>query len=224
MTPQPAPPPPATGLKRNSLGLRLWHWANTAVVSGLLLTILFLFVVLKMKTVGPEFQKVLATEGVTFSREQVRGLTRIVSHRIWDWHIGLGVALTGLLVLRVVVEAVQKGGQRFGVKLAVARRVFQQRGPELQDARHSLLVKYSYLAFYLMLGVMVATGLVLIYADDVEILHRLEHTVKEVHNVTMYLVLGFTAGHIVGVVYAELTRNRGIVSDMIHGGGPAEQV
>ncbi|WP_262920544.1 cytochrome b/b6 domain-containing protein [Hymenobacter sp. 5516J-16] len=129
MTPQTEQAPLATGPKRNSLGLRLWHWANTAVISGLLLTILFLFVIVQMKTVGPEFQKVLAAEGVTFSREQVRGLTRIVSHRIWGWHIGLGVALTVLLVLRIVVEVVQKGGQRFGVKLAVARRVFRQRGP-----------------------------------------------------------------------------------------------
>ncbi|GGG51905.1 cytochrome b/b6 domain-containing protein [Hymenobacter glacieicola] len=223
MTPQTEQAGPTTGLKRNSLGLRLWHWANTAVVSGLLLTILFLFVIVKMKTVGPEFQKVLATEGVTFSREQVRGLTRIVSHRIWDWHIGLGVALTALLALRVVVEVAQKGGQRFSVKLAVARRIFRQRGPDLQDSRHSLLVKYSYLAYYLMLVVMVATGLVLLYADDVEALHQIEHTVEEVHNFTMYLVLAFTAAHLLGVVYAELTKNRGIVSDMIHGGGPAEQ-
>ncbi|TGD83213.1 cytochrome b/b6 domain-containing protein [Hymenobacter wooponensis] len=224
MAPQTQQASPITGLKRNSLGLRLWHWANAAVVSGLLITILFLFVIVKMKTAGPEFQKVLSKEGVTFSREQERGLTRIVSHRIWDWHIGLGVALTALLVLRVAVEMVQKGAQRFGVKLRVARQIFRQRGSDLQDARHSLLVKYSYLAFYLMLVVMVVTGLVLIYADDVEFLHRLEHTVKEVHNFTMYLVIAFTVGHLVGVVYAEVTKNRGIVSDMIHGGGPAENV
>lgn len=217
MTPQ-TTAAPATQHKRNSLGLRLWHWANTLVVSGLLLTILFLYVIVKMKTVGPEFQKVLQTEGVTFSKQQVRGLTRIVSHRIWDWHIGLGVALAVLLGFRVVLEFAQHGAQRFAPKLRQARQLFRQRGADLQDARHSLLVKYSYVAYYLMLVVLVGTGLVLIYADDVEALHRIEHTVKEVHNFTMYLVMAFTALHIVGVVYAELTKNRGIVSDMIHGG------
>ncbi|WP_262920543.1 cytochrome b/b6 domain-containing protein [Hymenobacter sp. 5516J-16] len=74
-----------------------------------------------------------------------------------------------------------------------------------------------------MLVVMVVTGLALLYADDFEALHAIEHTVEEIHNITMYLVLAFTAGHLAGVVYAELTKNRGIVSDMIHGGGPAEQ-
>ena len=221
MTPQTAATAPVTGLKRNSLGLRLWHWMNALVVTGLLITILFLYVIVKMKIVGPEFQKVLATEGVTFSKQQVRGLTRIVSHRIWDWHIGLGVALSVLLVLRVALEFTQQRSQRFGAKLRQARFLFRQAGTDLQDNRHSLLVKYSYVLFYLMLVVMVVTGLVLIYADDIEFLHRLEHTVKEVHNFTMYLVLAFTAFHIVGVVYAELTKNRGIVSDMIHGGGPA---
>ncbi|HEX8428225.1 cytochrome b/b6 domain-containing protein [Hymenobacter sp.] len=221
MTPQTTTTAPTTNLKRNSLGLRLWHWVNTLVVTGLLTTILFLFVIVKMRTVGPEFQKVLATEGITFTNQQVRGLTRIVSHRIWDWHIGLGVALSVLLVLRVALEFTQHGAQRFGAKLRQARFLFRQAGANLQDNCHSLLVKYSYVLFYVMLVVLVVTGLILIYADDVEFLHSIEHTVKEVHNFTMYLVLAFTIFHIVGVVYAELTKNRGIVSDMIHGGGPA---
>ncbi|TGE13986.1 cytochrome b/b6 domain-containing protein [Hymenobacter elongatus] len=209
---------PATHQQKYSLTLRLWHWSSAAVISGLLTTILFLYVILKMKTVGPEFQAVLQKQGVTMTREQVRGLTRIISHRIWDWHIYLGVALSFLLLFRVVLEFLQAGSQRFGARLAEARRYFRQVGPDLQDARHSLLVKYSYLAFYLMLVVMVATGLVLIYADDVEFLHKLEHTVKEVHNFTMYLVLAFIVLHLVGVVWSELTKGKGIVSDMINGG------
>ncbi|PJJ58646.1 cytochrome b/b6 domain-containing protein [Hymenobacter chitinivorans] len=203
---------------RHSLGLRLWHWGSAAVISGLLTTILFLFVILKMKTVGPQFQEVLQKEGVTMSKEQVRGLTRIISHRIWDWHIYLGVALSFLLLFRIALEFVQPRAQRFATKLGVARQYAQQVGADVRDTRHSVLVKYSYLAFYLMLTVMVGTGLVLIFADDVEFLHKIEHTVKEVHNVTMYLVLAFIGFHLGGVMWAELTKNRGIVSDMINGG------
>jgi Ni/Fe-hydrogenase 1 B-type cytochrome subunit len=204
--------------KKNSLALRLWHWSSAAVISSLLTTILFLFVILKMKTVGPQFQEVLQKQGVTMSKEQVRGLTRIISHRIWDWHIYLGVTLSFLLLFRIVLEFLQPAQQRFGFKLGVARQYFRQVGADLQDARHSLLVKYSYVAFYLMLAVMVVTGLALTYADDVEFLHKLEHTVKEVHNFTMYLVIAFIVAHIVGVVWSELTKGKGIVSDMINGG------
>lgn len=215
---QASPTPAAAVRNQNSLALRLWHWSSAAVISGLLTTILFLFVILKMKTVGPQFQEVLQKEGVTMSREQVRGLTRIISHRIWDWHIYLGVALSFLLLFRVALEFFQRGPQRFGAKLGTARQYFRQQGPDLRDARHSLLVKYSYLAFYLMLTVMVGTGLLLIYADDYEALEKLEHTIKEVHNFTMYLVIAFIVAHIGGVVWAETTKNRGIVSDMINGG------
>ncbi|MCC2547631.1 cytochrome b/b6 domain-containing protein [Hymenobacter sp. BT175] len=205
-------------VKPYSLALRLWHWANAFVVTALLTTILFLYVILKMKTVGPEFQGVLQKEGVTFSRDQVRGLTRIISHRIWDWHIYLGVALTVLLVFRVVLEFLQSGAQRFSARLREAKRYFRQAGSDLRDNRHSLVVKYLYIAFYLMLVVMVVTGLLLIYADDVEALDKIEHEIKEIHNFTMYLVIAFTVLHIVGVIWAENTKNRGIVSDMVNGG------
>ena len=183
---------------------------------------MFLFVIIKTKELGPAFQDTLSQAGISISAEQGTTLRRIVSHRIWDWHIGLGVALTALLVLRMAMEFVQPGTQRFGAKLRQARFLFRQGGTDLRDVRHSLVVKYSYLLFYLLLVVMVVTGLILMYADDVEFLHRLEHTVEEIHNFTMYLVLAFTAFHVIGVVYAELTKNRGIVSDMIHGGEQAD--
>ena len=118
----------------------------------------------------------------------------------------------------MVLEFFQRGPQRFGAKLGTARQYFRQQGPDLRDARHSLLVKYSYLAFYLMLTAMVGTGLLLIYADNYEALEKLEHAVKEVHNFTIYLVIVFIVTHIGGVVWAEMTKNRGIVSDTINGG------
>jgi len=83
-------------------------------------------------------------------------------------------------------------------------------------------VKLSYLAFYLFISVMVLTGLALTWADDVAWLHGIEHPVKEIHNVTMYLIMAFVAAHIVGVVWAELTRDHGLISRMV--GGKSEKV
>jgi cytochrome b len=204
--------------KKNSLALRLWHWGSAAVISGLLTTILFLKVILKTKSLGPEFQSLLQKDGLALSQQQARGLTHAIAERIWDWHIYLGLTLTFLLLFRIVLEFFQRGRQRFSVKLSTARQYFRQQGADLQDARHSLLVKYSYLVFYLMLVVMVVTGLMLTYADDVEALHKLEHTVKEVHNVNMYLIIAFIVLHIGGVAWSEQSKGKGIVSDMINGG------
>lgn len=216
--------PASSSHKSYSLALRLWHWGNAAVISGLLTTILFLFVIIKTKEVGPIFQEMLAKDGLEVTQQQARALRKVVSSRIWDWHITLGLILTGLLVFRVALEWLQPAGQRFATRLRSARAHFRRQGPDVRDTRHSLLVKWSYLVFYVLLGVMVGTGLVLVYADDVAFLHSIEHTCKEIHEVTMYLVIAFVVAHVVGVVWAEVTRNRGIVSDMINGGNQVEEV
>jgi Ni/Fe-hydrogenase 1 B-type cytochrome subunit len=208
---------PAVG-KKNSLALRLWHWGSAAAISGLLTTILFLKVIVNGRALGPEFQQVLQKGGLVLTQQQTRGLTHAVSEHIWTWHVYLGLILSFLLLFRIVLEFFQRGRQRFGAKLATARLYFRQQGADLQDARHSLLVKYSYVVFYLMLLVMVVTGLILTYADDVAALHQIEHTAKEIHNVNMYLIMAFIVLHVGGVVWSELTKGRGIVSDMINGG------
>ncbi|MBC8085221.1 MAG: cytochrome b/b6 domain-containing protein [Hymenobacter sp.] len=217
MTPPPTATAPVTRLKRNSLGLRLWHWANTALVLGQLLTILFLFVIVKVKTLAPEFSRALAEKGVNLAPDQLRGLTRIVAHRIWDWHIWLGIALAILLAARVVVSFRQHGGQRTAAKLTTLKGR-AARGDA--NAARSVWVRYSYRGFYLVLAVMVGTGLVLVFEDYFP---SIEHTMKEIHEFTMYVVIAFVAAHVAGVFRAEVTHAPGLVSDMIHGGERVEE-
>ncbi|MBG8554137.1 cytochrome b/b6 domain-containing protein [Hymenobacter guriensis] len=208
-------------VKKYSAGLRIWHWSNYLVISGLLSTILFLRVIINMRGLFPKMQQVLQEQGITATEQQLRGVGRLVSHRIWDWHIYLGVALSILLGWRMVTELVQPAVQSFRARLRQANQApAEGAGFRL---RKSAAVKYSYLLFYLLLTVMVVTGLLLVYADDVEALHKLEHTIKEIHNVNMYLILAFIVVHIVGVVWAELHKDRGITSDMLHGGQAASQ-
>lgn len=203
---------PAT--KKYSGALRLWHWGNAAVISGLFSTILFLRVIIDMRGLRPKMQQ--AAPGL--GEEQLRGIGRLVSHRIWDWHIYLGVTLAVLLGWRLVAELAAPALQRFAHRLRRSKEIQQDEPQAAFRLRHSVLVKYSYLVFYLLLTVMVVTGLILVYADDVAALHQIEHTVKEIHNVNMYLLLAFVVLHIGGVVWAELNKDRNITSDMIHGG------
>jgi Ni/Fe-hydrogenase 1 B-type cytochrome subunit len=211
-------PPLAATQRKNSAALRFWHWTSALLILALLITILFQFVIVKAREAAPLFQETLQKSNITLTTQQARSLTHIISERIWDWHIYLGVGLSVLLGFRIVTEFTQPATQKFSFKLAQVRKLFREVGADSPDYRHSVFVKYSYLVFYIMLVVMVATGLALIYADDVAFLHPLEHTIKEIHNFTMYLIMSFTALHIIGVVRAELTTDRGIVSDMINGG------
>lgn len=217
MTPQTQHAPgTVAGVRRNSLGLRIWHWSNAALVSAQLITILFMSVIIKVKGLAPDFSKALAKQGVDIAPEKLRSLTSIVAHRIWDWHIWFGIALATLLAYRVLVSFRQRGGQRTVAKLAALKARAAQ-----GDATVGLgvWVRYSYRFFYLVLAVMVITGLILVFEDY---FRAIEHTAKEIHNFTMYVVIAFVVAHILGVFRAEVTHEPGITSDMIHGGEQVE--
>jgi Ni/Fe-hydrogenase 1 B-type cytochrome subunit len=220
-TPTPSPAgPPAT--HDYSAPLRVWHWGNALLVSGQLLTILFLMVIVKPKALVPEFQQALGKSGGSLSSDQGRAIAHVISERIWDWHIAIGLALAAFWLYWLVLQLTAPAEQRFGARLAAAARYYRLAPPaERPEAQHTLLAKLTYLLFYLFISVMVLTGLALTWTDDVAWLHSIEHPVKEVHNVTMYLIIAFVVVHIVGVVWSEVTKDHGLISRMV--GGKSEK-
>lgn len=213
--------PPATATHDYSVPMRIWHWVNAALVSGQLLTILFQKVIVNAKHAVPEFQQAIAKGGGTLSEQQGRAVAHVISERIWQWHIWLGVALAVFWLFWTVMQALDPAGRRFGARLLAAAQRYRLAAPaEHADARHVLLAKLTYAAFYLFITIMVVTGLALIFADDVPWLGGMEHTIKEVHNVTMYLIIGYIVLHVVGVVWADIHDDRGLISRMVSGEDP----
>jgi Ni/Fe-hydrogenase 1 B-type cytochrome subunit len=199
-----------------SAPLRVWHWGNAVLVAGQLLTILFLLVIVKPKALVPEFQQALGKSGGALNPDQGRAIAHIISERIWDWHTALGLALASFWAFWLVLQLTTPPERRFTARLAAAVRHYRLAAPAKHaSARHTLLSKLTYAAFYLLISVMVVTGLALTWADDVAWLHSMEHSVKEVHNVTMYLIIVFVVVHVVGVVWAELTKDHGLISRMV---------
>ncbi|WP_151088052.1 cytochrome b/b6 domain-containing protein [Hymenobacter baengnokdamensis] len=210
--------PPATATHDYSAPMRLWHWVNAALVSGQLLTILFQKVIVNAKGAVPEFQQAFSKGGGSLTEQQGRAMAHVISERIWHWHIWIGLTLAAFWLFWTVMQALDPAGRRFGARLMAAARRFKLAAPaEHADARHALFAKLTYAAFYLFITTMVVTGLALTWADDVPWLHRLEHTVSEIHNVTMYLIIGYIVLHIAGVVWSEITEDQGLVSRMISG-------
>jgi len=202
----------ATVPKKYSLGLRLWHWGNSFLITVQLVTILFISVIVNTRSLRPEFQQALQKSGVTLDEQQARSLAHIVSERIWDWHVYFGLALSALLAYRIILVFVQPAAQRFGARLQEAK----------QEGGNALFAKYTYIAFYLMLVVQVATGLALVYGDNLGLARDAEHTIKEIHEFNMYLIIAYTVLHIVGVVRAEIIERYGPIGSMIHGRRPGE--
>jgi len=66
---------------------------------------------------------------------------------------------------------------------------------------------------------MMVTGLMLYFKKILGLDKSMAATMKEIHEYTMWGILLFIGCHLAGVLREELfSKNKGIVSDMIHGG------
>lgn len=210
--------PPATATHDYSAAMRAWHWVNAALVSGQLLTILFQKVIVNAKGAVPEFQAAITKGGGTLTQQQGRAVAHVISERIWTWHVWMGVALAACWLFWTMMQALDPAGRRFGARLMAAAQRYKLAAPAARpDARHALLAKLTYAAFYLFITLMVVTGLGLIWADDSAFLGNIKHTMEEVHNVTMYLIIGYIVLHMMGVVWSEITKDHGLISRMVGG-------
>jgi cytochrome b561 len=71
---------------------------------------------------------------------------------------------------------------------------------------------WVYRAFYILLGITLITGLYMEFGPDF-----LNDISEEIHKLTLYYVIPFLVLHFVGILIAEFTSKKGIVSKMIGG-------
>lgn len=201
--------------------IRFWHWANTLLISLQLLTILFQRVIVNSRSAVPEFQQAMSKENVTITTQQGRAFAHIISERIWEWHIYFGYALVALWVLRLVLHFTGPSDLRFTARLLEILRRYRLAPPaDKGKAGKILFAKATYALFYIFITIMVVTGLILVYHNDVALFDKIEHTAEEIHEVTMYLVMGFIALHVAGVLWTEMKEDHGLISRMVGGEGP----
>ena len=222
MTPTLAPTPaPEAPVQDYRAPLRFWHWGSALLISAQLATILFQKVIVNARSAVPEFQQALSKDHVVLTTQQARSLTHIISERIWEWHTYIGLVLVAFWVLRVGLELRGPSDLRFSARLLEVARRYRLAPPAGKGAAGKILfAKSTYALFYAFLAVMCLTGLVLTYHNEVAFFDEIEHTAEEIHNVTMWLIIGFFVLHVAGVVWAELTKDHGLISRMVGGEAP----
>ena len=204
--------------KRYSAPLRLWHWLNFIVISGSLITVLINSTITDDRTVSALIKSEIQKAGGTSTDDQARSAAHSLSDSVWGIHIYFGYALAALLLLRLLLEFFQLADQKFIRKIKSAYHQYNTIKKERELARHELTVKAIYSVFYLLLIIMVVTGLFLAFEDALVAYKAIRHSVKSVHGFCMYLILAFIVVHLAGVYLAERKNSKGIVSDMINGG------
>jgi Ni/Fe-hydrogenase 1 B-type cytochrome subunit len=203
--------PPA--VKKHSSALRFWHWANVIIISGSLLTVLLNSTLLNGNTNAYFIKTALQKTNVSTTIDQSRSVAHAIRDKVWRIHTYFGYGLAALLLFRLVLEFFQKADQKFirNLKSAYSKyKIAKNHGL----TRHELAVKSIYMLFYLLLIVMVVTGLILAFDEFKSIRPK----IKNIHGFCMYLVLSFIIVHLGGVFLAERKDSKGIVSDMINGG------
>ena len=203
--------------KKYSSALRFWHWLNLLVILGSFLTVTLLGTILDRRESTAFIQQKLQKAGATVTNEQARAASIGIRDEVWQIHIYCGYTLAALLLFRLALEFFNATDQKLIRKIKAAYRYYFVLKKERKLARHELFVKLLYVLFYLMLLVMAITGICLSFEDDVPALKNM-HFIREIHEFTMYLILGFIIVHLAGVYLAEHRDSKGIVSDMINGG------
>lgn len=204
-------------LKKNSGPLRLWHWLNALVITGSLLTVLLNSTLLDTRTNASFIAQNLKENGVKVTNAQSKSVAHALGDQVWEIHTYFGYVLSALLLFRLLLEFFQLADQKFISKIKTAYHKYYITKQDRELAGHELTVKTLYAVFYILILIMVTTGLYLAFEDHVFFLKKI-HAIKEVHGFTMYLILAFIVVHVVGVLLAERKDSPGIVSDMIHGG------
>ena len=206
-------------LQKHSAALRIWHWLLFVFIAASIICVIFGKFVLNGRQNAGMVQNVLKDKGVVVTEEQARAVAHEYNDKAWDIHKIVGFGIVILLLGRVVIELTQPGDEKLKIRMGKAFGIYKMNDSRKQDNVHYLFVKWTYVAFFLLLFVMGITGLSLAFDDDVVSLHNIHRPVKEIHEFCQWIMYGFIFFHLAGVFRAELTKHKGLVSGMIHGEG-----
>ncbi|HEY6159688.1 MAG TPA: cytochrome b/b6 domain-containing protein [Bacteroidia bacterium] len=202
--------------EKHSLAIRLWHWTFFVFISSSVAMVILASTLFDTGDNVGTVQEEVARKGGSVTMEQARAVAHEFNDKLWMMHKYAGVGIAFLLLFRIIIEFAAKKEERLGRKI---KRVLQLKftgGEEQKQKRDYLLAKYGYLLFYLLIFVMVITGLALV-GENVPFLKSIRRPVKSIHNMVQWGIYGYIFLHLAGVVLADVTHSKGIVSRMIHG-------
>lgn len=204
--------------KYQPMALRAWHWLDALAILGLLGTVLLRKTFLSWRTNAAFIQAELQEGGTTVTPEVAKAVAVGLRDPMWEWHYIFGFALSGLLVVRVLIAIFLPKERPLAAAVGAVRSVAPAPQERKLGAAHFAFVKVGYAVFYLAVLFMAVSGLLMYFHEALGMSEDLEHQIKEIHELLLWPFAIFAAGHVVGVVVAEHRGQAGIVSDMVQGG------
>jgi len=178
---------------------RILHWLIAFSFILLLITIFLRKTWMEKNHVAEIIQAFLADKGYpALPEDDAILLAKKIRKPMWDWHIYLGYVLTGLYCIRLAVPFF--GEMKFSSPF---------------KAGLDMKTKFQfwvYLLFYVCTAVSLITGLIIEFGPK-----EYKKPMEEIHELSLYYLLGFMILHFGGVLIAELTSDKGLVSRIISG-------
>ncbi|MBJ7881403.1 cytochrome b/b6 domain-containing protein [Gelidibacter salicanalis] len=177
---------------------RLIHWAIALAFLLLLITIFLRLTWMNKFNMAAIIQEYLIDNGQVLSEDQLIVLAKKLRQPMWDWHIYIGYVLVGLFSIRFFLPAFgQMKIQSPLTKNLSTKEKFQ---------------KWTYIIFYICVIVSLVTGLIIELGPK-----ELKKPMEAIHVLSIYYLLAFIAIHISGVLIAEFTEHKGIISSIVSG-------
>ena len=191
-------------MKKWRFDFRIWHWLHAAVVLGLLGTVFLRKTFLSWRTNSELLTQKLAEIDLSVTEAQAKILAKAIRAPMWEWHILLGYALGALVLWRIALFFTQSGKQNYQ-KMS-------------EKNLHKKLVSYGYIFIYGVLLFMTLSGFTIHFYEELGLVKDTAHDIKEIHELVFNAVLIFVPLHIIGVVVADMTEEKDIISSMVNGG------
>ena len=204
-------------LQHHSVSLRIWHWLTFIFITGSIITVLINSTVLSPRDNIKLVQEQLSKKGVTVTDDQAFAVSHEYEDKMWNVHILIGYGIAFLLLARVVIEFTQAEDEKMRNRLKKAILLSKQNGKNSADYKHYMRVKLSYMLFFVLLFLMVITGLGMAFGRDLGFSREIHGSLKNLHAIIQYFMYAFIVVHLAGVVIAENGKIRGIVSGIING-------
>lgn len=177
---------------------RLLHWTMAVLLLLLLFTIFLRLTWMNKNHMADIIGRNLADDGIELSRERLVAIAKQVRAPMWDWHIYIGYALTGVFLVRFLLPLA--GEMRFRSPLSPGLGAVEK------------FKRWTYLVFYGCIVVSLVTGVLIRWGPK-----SMKAALESVHVLSIYYLVPFIFIHWIGVFIAERTNRRGIVSEMVGG-------
>ncbi|WP_262909106.1 cytochrome b/b6 domain-containing protein [Tenacibaculum piscium] len=177
---------------------RIIHWTIAVSFMLLLITIFLRLTWMNKYNMAAIIKDYLSGTDQFLSEEQLIHLAKKIRQPMWNWHIYIGYVLVGLFSIRLILPTFGHMKIQNPLDKTLSTKIKFQ--------------KWIYIIFYLCVIVSLVTGLIIELGPK-----EFKKSMEEIHVLSIYYLIAFIIIHLAGVLIAEFTDQKGIISSIVSG-------